>query len=47
MRKLKLYLKLSWIFTLSLFVPTTALTKQVEAILAELKGESEPSEHKA
>jgi hypothetical protein len=39
MRKLKLYAKFVWVCFISLFVPTSTVTGQVEDMLAELKGE--------
>ncbi|MEB3222008.1 MAG: hypothetical protein VKS61_08000 [Candidatus Sericytochromatia bacterium] len=42
MARWKLYIRLAWLFFISLFVPTTTMTKRVEALLAEL-GESPAS----
>ena len=39
MRKLKLYAKFLWVCFISLFVPTSTVTGQVEQMLAELKSE--------
>ena len=43
MRKALLYLKLCWLFTLSLFLPTTPLASRIEQLLAEL-AQAQPSE---
>lgn len=39
MHKLGLYLKLSWLFLLSMFLPTSPLTSRIEKLLAELKSD--------
>ncbi len=40
MRKIALYIKLCWLFFIALFVPTATLTPKIDALLAELKGET-------
>jgi hypothetical protein len=43
MNKIQLYVRLAWLFFISLFVPTTTMTQRVEALLAQLREEPAPS----